>query len=368
MSDISLTPMAAQATAAPATQASALPLVQVWRGVAALSIAFLHISQQAGVFVGRPGEPPYGWLRPLPWEASVDLFFVISGFVMVWSSTRLLGRPGAVHKFLGRRIARVVPLYWAMTTLVIVVALLRPGSISDQLDSARSIVASYLFIPCQRPDGFIQPVFRLGWTLNYEAMFYALFAVAIRLPARIALPGLIAAIVGLAAAGQVFRPNSPALAFWTDPIVLDFVFGMLLAILALSGARLNPAPCLFLLFAALALLSVADRLVSVPRVLAYGGPCAMLVAVAVLGPVRAPRSRALRFGVLVGDASYSLYLIHPFPMRALEIVWLRLGLTSVAWNLVYIASVLVISIVAALALHRWFELPATAATRRLLRA
>src|SRR5271165_4197266 len=334
-----------QAPAAAALHPRALPLVQVLRAVAALSVAFLHITQQAGVFVGRPGEPAYGWLRPLPWDAGVDVFFVISGFVMVWSSMRLFGRRDAARLFLGRRIARIVPLYWAMTSLLVAVALVSPHAISDGLESIRYVVASYLFIPVQRPDGFIQPVFRLGWTLNYEMLFYAIFALFIRLQARVAVPWVVATIVVLAGIGRVLRPASPALAFWTDSIVLEFAFGVLLATLALSGARLTPAPRLLLVFAALALLVVSDRLPELPI-----------------------RSRWTEFWVLLGDASYALYLVHPFPMRAFEIVWLRLGWTGPAAVLAYIASAVVATIVAAFALHRWLERPATAATRRLLHA
>ncbi|HKM64455.1 MAG TPA: acyltransferase [Acidisphaera sp.] len=357
-----------QAPAAAALHPRALPLVQVLRAVAALSVAFLHITQQAGVFVGRPGEPAYGWLRPLPWDAGVDVFFVISGFVMVWSSMRLFGRRDAARLFLGRRIARIVPLYWAMTSLLVAVALVSPHAISDGLESIRYVVASYLFIPVQRPDGFIQPVFRLGWTLNYEMLFYAIFALFIRLQARVAVPWVVATIVVLAGIGRVLRPASPALAFWTDPIVLEFAFGVLLATLALSGARLTPAPRLLLVFAALALLVVSDRLPELPRGLAYGVPCTLLMAAAVLAPVRPIRSRWTEFWVLLGDASYALYLVHPFPMRAFEIVWLRLGWTGPAAVLAYIASAVVATIVAAFALHRWLERPATAATRRLLHA
>src|SRR5208283_2771274 len=175
----------------------------------------------------RPGEPAYGWLRPLPWDAGVDVFFVISGFVMVWSSMRLFGRRDAARLFLGRQ-------------------------------------------------------------------------------ARVAVPWVVATIVVLAGIGRVLRPASPALAFWTDSIVLEFAFGVLLATLALSGARLTPAPRLLLVFAALALLVVSDRLPELPRGLAYGVPCTLLMAAAVLAPVRPIRSRWTEFWVLLGDASYAL--------------------------------------------------------------
>src|SRR5208337_4658557 len=87
------------------------------------------------------------------------------------------------------------------------------------------------------------------------------------------------------------------------------------------------APRLLLVFAALALLVVSDRLPELPRGLAYGVPCTLLMAAAVLAPARPIRSRWIEFWVLLGDASYALYLVHPFPMRAFELVWLRLGWT-----------------------------------------
>src|SRR5271166_4071903 len=84
--------------------------VQILRAIAAIGVSILHVAQEAGAFVGQPGESPYWWLKILPWEAGVDLFFVISGFVMVYASVRLFGAPGGARRFLGRRIARIVPL------------------------------------------------------------------------------------------------------------------------------------------------------------------------------------------------------------------------------------------------------------------
>ena len=73
--------------------------------------------------------------------------------------------------------------------------------------------------------------------------------------------------------------------------------------------------------------------------------------------------------MLLGDASYALYLVHPFPMRAFELVWLRLGWTGPAAVLAYIVTAVAATVVAAFALHRWLGMsPATAATRRLLHA
>ena len=138
----------------------------------------LHVAQGAGVFVGRPGEAPYPWLKFLPWDASVDIFFVISGFVMVYASARLFGRPGAFGCSPAGALARILPLYWCCDDR----SCSRSrwpclGALSEPLGGGIGyILASYLSHSMARPDGFIQPIFRLGWTLNYELLFYSTFA------------------------------------------------------------------------------------------------------------------------------------------------------------------------------------------------
>ena len=86
-------------------------------------------------------------LEALPWAAGVDVFFVISGFVMVHASRGLFARPGASGVFLARRLARIVPLYWGTTTLYLAVALAAPCLLNSALLEPWPVLASYLFIP-----------------------------------------------------------------------------------------------------------------------------------------------------------------------------------------------------------------------------
>ena len=118
-------------------------------------------------------------------NAGVDLFFVISGFVMVYASERMFGRAGGQLQFITRRLIRIVPLYWLVTPLYLVMALAIPAF--EKSYSVASVVASYLFIPWPRLDGIMQPLVGQGWTLNYEMFFYAIFAAAILAPRRIAV-------------------------------------------------------------------------------------------------------------------------------------------------------------------------------------
>src|SRR5207237_5929129 len=99
--------------------------------------------------------------------------------------------------FLGRRIARIVPIYWTVTTIYLAVALSAPSLLNSEFLGAGGVLASYLFIPVTRPDGLVQPLYGLGWTLNYEMFFYVLFSLAVAWPRRRAVPALMLALAGL---------------------------------------------------------------------------------------------------------------------------------------------------------------------------
>ncbi|HEX8666674.1 MAG TPA: acyltransferase [Beijerinckiaceae bacterium] len=349
---------------------SKLVLVQVLRAAAALSVAMLHAQHDAATLAER-GAQAFTPIEAFPWEAGVDVFFVISGFIMVHASAPLFGTEGAGRIFLARRIARIVPVYWAVTTLYLAIALAVPALLNAELLGWGHVVASYLFIPTARPDGNVQPLYGLGWTLNYEMFFYILFAVAVAWPRRRAVPALAAVLIGLVAVGLLLRPLPQPLGFWTDPIVLEFVYGMALGYFHAKGIRLGPVARALLGGAAiLALIAVASRLGiwTIPyRALAYGLPAAMLVAAVALGRERRNEGRLANIGAAVGDASYALYLIHPFAIRAgREVVW-RSGLGGVIGPWTFVVLALAASVLAAVVVYRLFERPATAWVRARLK-
>jgi exopolysaccharide production protein ExoZ len=125
------------------------------------SIQILRAAAALGVLLDHAGR----WLDVAPivdiGAAGVDLFFVISGFIMVYTSERLFGQTGAPQRFLARRIIRIVPLYWTLTAFAALVL----------FGFGPNTLGSYLFIPTHRG-----PILTVGWTLNYEMMFYSLFA------------------------------------------------------------------------------------------------------------------------------------------------------------------------------------------------
>ncbi|HEY8384131.1 MAG TPA: acyltransferase [Microvirga sp.] len=338
---------------------SKLVLIQALRGLAALAIALLHARHEAGLLAGGPAPASV-----VPWAAGVDVFFVISGFIMVHASGRLFEAPGARPVFLARRVARIVPLYWAVTSLYLLIALAAPALLNSEWLKPWPVLASFLFIPFARPDGLVQPLYSLGWTLNYEMAFYVLFALVLPWARRSAVLVLIGLLVALAILGRAASLPQP-LAFWTSPIILEFAFGLAIGLLRAEGVVLGGPARAGLALAALAGFALAPVGTDAMRALVWGGPAALLVAAAALGPDRAlPRNAATRLAIAIGDASYALYLVHPFVIRGLREATGRLGIEGGGAAFILVA--LLAAILAALAVHRLFERPATEALRRWL--
>ncbi|BAQ44903.1 MULTISPECIES: acyltransferase family protein [Methylobacterium] len=351
---------------------TSLPLIQVLRALAAVMVAAGHAQFEVAGLAARAGLPfaPAAWL---PWPAGVDVFFVISGFIIVHAAAPLHGRPGAGRVFLAHRIARVVPLYWLATTLYLALAWLRPGLLGSGGEGTGYLAASYLFWPTARADGTVQPLYSLGWTLNYEMAFYVVFALVLPWGRRPAVAGVAAIFTGLALLGGLAARGGAALpvplAFWSDPIVLEFACGAGLALARQEGLRLPALLRLALAGAGLALLSLAGEVPSLPRCLAWGGPAVLLVAAAALGPAGPGdprRAHLLRPAILLGDASYALYLAHPFVVRGVRVVVEATGLAARLGPGPVAVAMLVLAGLVAIVLHRMIERPLTRAARALL--
>ena len=349
--------------------------VQVMRGVAALMVVIGHSQSAVAATVTLTGGT-FARSTIVPWGAGVDLFFVISGFIMVHASARLFGRDGARVEFLRRRLIRIVPLYWLATTAFL--ALLAAATLKggDPFPDARAILASYAFVPADTyGDGHLFPVFDLGWTLNYEMFFYGLLALVVAWPRRRALAALGVLLAVLVGIGAVV-PGPSAAWFWTRPIILDFGLGLLVGALVAGRVVLPVRLRGVMALAGVAMLladpfHVFDGVVGTtvanawPRVLVAGVPVVMVLAAALLGPEpRLPRGAAPF--TRVGDASYSLYLFHPFALIAMEKLAQKSPAIAGAPGWLLVAGTVVAALLIALAAFRWVERPMTAALARVL--
>jgi exopolysaccharide production protein ExoZ len=340
------------------------PWVQGLRAIAAFAVAFVHVSNDA-ITTGRD---PSGFITAtthfMPWATGVDIFFVISGFVIVHASANLFAQSGGPVRFLHRRLTRIVPLYWALTTLFLVMALLQRSAIRGETGDAGTILASYLFIPWPRPDGLMEPALGLGWTLNYEMFFYLVLTPFLLLPRALAVAGSATALCLFVGVGQMVGFSAPPLRFWSDPIILEFVLGMGIAI-AVGGGLTLPLS-LRLAMTAIAILGLHEQsdAAFTWRPISFGLPGALLVMAAVssrrpeyIGPV-------MRGMIRLGDASYAMYLFHPFVMRGVTLLSTHVTAPTEMGGIATVVLSLVLAQLGALAINARFERKLTSVLRR----
>ncbi|MXN46536.1 acyltransferase family protein [Shinella kummerowiae] len=304
----------------PAGQHNTLYGIQYLRAFAALAVVVFHAAERSG-FAFAIGA------------AGVDVFFVISGFIM-WVIVER--RPVSPGRFLIDRIRRIVPIYWLATALMVAGGL--AGLFPNLVLTAGHVLASFFFVPLPSPSsGGLWPVLVQGWTLNYEMFFYVVFAACLALPRSFLLPAMVLVFVGLVAIGFAVESSNPLIVTYTRPIILEFVAGMLIGRLWLAGWVPNAFASLVLIVGAL----VGFALIGILRLPFDEWTCGPLACALVYGTAaletrgRVPR---LRLPAVLGDASYSIYLWHTFAISVVAKAGMMLGLAS--W-LVLLASFLV---------------------------
>jgi peptidoglycan/LPS O-acetylase OafA/YrhL len=296
------------------TRAGRLTGIEVSRGIAATAVVFYHAARHL--------DKNYGlrWLSD-PFQfghAGVDLFFVISGFIILHVHYPDIGNPARIGHYLGRRLTRVFPIYWVALALTVAMGL------GGGMPSFAQLAWSVSLLPSN--EELILPI---AWTLRHEIVFYALFCILIlNRKLGTAIFGLWLAVIVAAALSQVhldFLPASLHAAF-----NLEFFFGMAVAYRLRRGVV--PAPRLILvvglvLFATAAVaedLGLLDGFANASRVI-YGLPAAMIV----LGLAAAGRETSMNvppFLRLLGSASYSIYLFQFIFIGSLWKLWLLTGL------------------------------------------
>lgn len=310
--------------------------VQLLRGAAAVLVVICHGAKEAARGL-NPNDASLWWPISNSGRFGVDLFFIISGFIMVYVSADRLEQRGYAFDFMRRRVARVAPVYWFYTLASLGVSIVTPGVKHHDAVDPIYLLKSLFFVPATNPTtGDAEPVLGLGWTLNYEMYFYLVFAVCVAVARRRAFDAIIVFLV-LTGLTRLFAPSE----IWLPTLgslVIEFVYGMVIARLFMAKVRM-PVP----LAIVLSIAGVVGWIVASAgqmrglgpsqeefRFLLWGVPAACIVASVVLSTISGHRLRKGlgRLAVAVGDASYSLYLSHLFVMRPLSIVLAKLGLGS----------------------------------------
>jgi exopolysaccharide production protein ExoZ len=285
--------------------------------------------------------------------AGVDIFFVISGFIL-W--TVAAERPIGPHTFLARRWIRVAPLYWVLTLFVAALAWRWPGAFWDAEVDLRHLLLSLAFIQHLNNAGQPFPIITAGWSLNYEALFYLIFGASLFAPQRWRFWALAAGLMCVPVIGLLFRG---AWFLGWNLMFVQFLAGAALAQWRLTfGLPGRGAGIILLVLGVLTFAAMAplDLFEAIYRAVWWGIPAFLVVAgmVMIEGERPLPNIKPLR---LLGDASYSIYLAHVVAVQLLS------HLIDAA-EPIFIPVAIVVSLIAGFAAHYALERPLIRLFRR----
>jgi exopolysaccharide production protein ExoZ len=335
--------------------------VQLLRAIAALFVVGFHSTV---LWADKSGSRGHVWNNG---ASGVDLFFVISGFIMLVSTRSLARRADGWRHFLILRLVRIAPMYWLATIAKLAAIAAVPALERHTRTTTWNTVASFLFIPSRDATGVIRPVLDVGWTLSLEMFFYLIFAVALFFefdPPIVVLP----AMCVLAALSGFRNVQSPAIFALCDPIVLEFAAGLIVARLwmKVSLARIPTLAMIAIGAAGMLCLWLAPAFNPFERALVFGSAATATLASAVsLERIVGPHIP--KFFLSVGEASYSLYLTHGFVLPLVGIAVAKTRLTGTMLGLAIVVACLIASTALALACYRLVERPITDWLRELTR-
>lgn len=305
--------------------------IQVLRGLAAVLVIHSHaIGHQMKLNHGEALQSHFFYLSSFG-AVGVDIFFVISGFIITLVAKKFVRNHGA-QDFFAKRLLRILPIYWALTLVELIHAFLR----HPERSPLSTTIKSFILLPIFDRDNFIFPIISLGWTLSFELYFYLIVTFFLLLKRKNFNLQLIAFMGSLVGIG-LFVPeiNNPLFRFIINPIVIEFLLGCLIGIFYLSGSRLKPNISYGLLGVAILMFvgtiifgngdaSKAESILiddkALIRLLIWGLPSAALVA----GLLFLELNQRLQFNrqlILLGDASYSIYLTHYFALTVFTKLW-----------------------------------------------
>jgi peptidoglycan/LPS O-acetylase OafA/YrhL len=337
--------------------------IQILRGLAALAVLVAHT-------IEYPLPEPTDLL--LLGIFGVQLFFVISGFIITYINFDGLFRPG---DFFIRRLFRIVPLYWLCTITVFVCALVLPSLFKTTVADTGYFIKSLFFIPAAEPNNPNAwfPLLKLGWSLNYEMFFYLVFALFWWCRNSSLRTLILTAIFGACViAGFFIEPSASVAAYYLNKNLLAFICGMWLAegekrglweklpVLPLAGIGLAAIAALYGTFS----FSLAEFDRFLPHLIMCSA--AVLIVSGALASERWLGDIKDNFFVGLGAASYSLYLTHMFVVGFGWVILRKLNFGT-ASQIAGMALIMIAAIIAAKISYRLFEMPSNRLGQTLTR-
>lgn len=341
--------------------------IQALRGIAVLSVVFFHLLMIERKYGGSrtilPDFFQFGMF-------GVDLFFVISGFVMFTVSRGKFQIPKHAFKFLYRRVARIYPTYWVYSILVLIVFLIRPSWVNNSQGNQVDILSSFLLLPSHT-----LPLVMVGWTLIHEMYFYLMFFVIFLLiPERHLTYAILLWGIGVVLLNLNSESSSPVIGIISHPLTLEFLGGCILASIYYKK-EFKIKSSILLLLAGLSLFAAIYGYLSYNRatgqiaplgwwrIVIFGMPALLMVYC--LTNVERNGFVIHSSLIYIGDASYSLYLSHGLTLSAIGRVWSIFPSDDVLDNIIIMPFLVIPVLIVGFISYRMVEKPLLKLSRRI---
>ncbi len=286
----------------------------------------------------------------------VDIFFVISGFIMMYVTEN------NEKFFLLKRIFRIVPLYWILTLGVFALAIFVPDVLNNTTANIVHLIKSLFFIPFDKNGTGHFPILFLGWTLNFEVIFYFLFSLSLVFFKENRMIACSIFIIIFLVFNKIFSEKNFIFETYANDIFIEFIFGMILFTIwkkyknKISTNLSNHFICLAILLVSIFILNYYNF----SRSVSYGLPSLILAVYFLffLNHLKFPKIL-----VSLGDASYCIYLLHPYVIQFFYKI-LEINEYDIIIELVFTLIISVIVFIVSLLIYKFIEFPINGSLRK----
>ena len=342
--------------------------IQALRGIAVSSVVLMHLMIMEKKFGGAQtllsGTMIFRFF-------GVDLFFIMSGFLMVTITRGKFQDPVKALKFLYARLAKIYPIYWIFTSLVLIVYLIRPEWVNSYQGNQVHILSSFLLIPEQT-----LPLIIVAWTLVHEMYFYIIFTIIILLvPEKYLKQSILLWGIFVLAINLLVGPVNPFIKVVSHPLTFEFIAGCLLAYIYHNSDIKIRKKILLPAAAFSVLLSLAGcflyqsvtgevELLSWWRILIFGVPALITVFCMIYAEKDGFTIHNIFYSI--GNASYSIYLTHVLALSALGRVWGMFAFEGIIDNIIMIPVSFALVLLTGFISYTYLEKPLLNLSKKIL--